>query len=278
MRVAIASIFFLNGASLGYSSLNSEGRSHASTTTSASSLAPAPPSPKPLCTADSEPASAASRFTSATSSSESSGRRLIATTGSMPYSRTFSTCFARFSQPISISRNVSACVAGFSSPPPPCMQSARTVATTTTVCGRSPAERQTMSMNFSMPMSDAKPDSVIRYSPSFRPSRSATIELLPCAMLANGAPCIRHGWPSSVWIRFGLIASFSTVVIAPAQRMSSAVTGLPSYVWPIVIEPSRRRRSAQVARQRQDRRHLGGGGDVEAGLARDAARPAAEAR
>ena len=85
-----------------------------------------------------------------------------------------------------------------------------------------------MSMNFSMPRSEPKPASVIRYSPSFLPARSAITELLPWAMLPNGPMCMKHGWPSSVWIRLGLSASFSSTVIAPAQPICSAVTGAPS--------------------------------------------------
>ena len=34
-------------------------------------------------------------------------------------------------------------------------------------------------------------------------------------MFANGPACIRQGWPSSVWIRFGLSASLSSTAIAP---------------------------------------------------------------
>ena len=44
---------------------------------------------------------------------------------------------------------------------PPCRRSALTVATMTTAAGRIPPWRQTMSMNFCMPMSAPKPDSVI---------------------------------------------------------------------------------------------------------------------
>ena len=76
------------------------------------------------------------------------------------------------------------------------------------------------------------------------PTRSATSELLPWAMFANGPQCIRHGWPSSVWIRFGLIASLSSTVIAPAAPRSSAVIGRPpSKECATVIRPSRSRRS-----------------------------------
>ena len=81
--------------------------------------------------------------------------------------------------------------------------------------------------SFSMPMSEPKPDSVITWSPSLSPIRSATSDELPCAMFANGPACIRQGWPSSVWIRFGLSASLRSTAMAPAAPRSSAVTGLP---------------------------------------------------
>ena len=54
------------------------------------------------------------------------------------------------------------------------------------------------------------------------------IELLACAMFPNGPAWISVGCPSSVWTRFGLIASFMITAIAPATRNSSAVTGVPS--------------------------------------------------
>ena len=63
-------------------------------------------------------------------------------------------------------------------------------------------------------------------------------------MLANGPACIRQGWPSSVWIRLGLSASFSNTAIAPAAPRSSAVTGVPPlYEWATVIAPRRWRKS-----------------------------------
>ena len=76
-----------------------------------------------------------------------------------------------------------------SAPPsgsPPWCLSAFTVATRTTALGVRLPTRQTMSMNFSMPMSAPNPDSVTTMSPSFRAIRSATSELLPWAMFANG--------------------------------------------------------------------------------------------
>ena len=88
-------------------------------------------------------------------------------------------CLARLAAPASIS----------AAPPsrlPPWCFSALTVATSTTALGRSSPMRHVMSKNFSIPMSDAKPDSVTTNSPSFSPTRSATSELLPWAMFANG--------------------------------------------------------------------------------------------
>ena len=65
-------------------------------------------------------------------------------------------------------------------------------------------------------------------------------------MFANGPQCIKHGWPSSVWIRFGLIASLSNTAIAPAAPRSSAVIALPpSKECATVIAPSRLRRSCK---------------------------------
>ena len=102
-----------------------------------------------------------------------------------------------------------------------------------------------MSTNFSKPMSAPKPLSVTIQSPSLRPSRSATSELLPCAMLANGPQWTSAGWPSSVCTRFGFSASLSSTVIEPAAPICSAVTGSPSKVEPTVIAPRRARRSAR---------------------------------
>ena len=133
----------------------------------------------------------------------------------------------RLAAPFSTAAMASAASTRGSSSMPPWCLSARTVATSTTALGAIPPLRQTMSKNFSIPMSEPKPDSVITYSPSFWPIRSATSDELPCAMLANGPACIRQGWPSSVWIRLGLSASFSSTVMAPAAPRSSAVTGLP---------------------------------------------------
>ena len=96
-------------------------------------------------------------------------------------------------------------------------------------------------------------------------------------MFANGPQCIRHGWPSSVWIRFGLSASLRSTAIAPAAPRSSAVTGSAA------VERVRDGDAAeppaqvlQVARDGHDRHHLARRRDVEPALARVAVRAAAE--
>ena len=111
--------------------------------------------------------------------------------------------------------------------------------------GWSPPSGATMCANFSKPMSAPKPLSVTTKSPSLSASRSATSELFPCAMLAKGPQWTSTGWPSSVWIRFGLIASFSRTAIEPAAPSCSAVTRSWSRVCATVIAPSRSRRSAR---------------------------------
>ena len=53
-------------------------------------------------------------------------------------------------------------------------------------------------------------------------SEVARTELQPCAMFANGPPCMMAGVPSIVCTRFGLMASLSKAVIAPSALMSFA--------------------------------------------------------
>ena len=78
-----------------------------------------------------------------------------------------------------------------------------------------------MSKNFSAPRSAPKPASVSTMSASERPSRVATSELQPWAMLPNGPPCTSAGPPSRVCTRLGRIASLSSRVIAPAALRSA---------------------------------------------------------
>ncbi len=100
-----------------------------------------------------------------------------------------------------------------------------------------------MSKNFSAPMSAPKPASVTRMSLPASAARSARIELLPWAMLANGPQWTKAGPPSSVCIRLGLRASFKRTAIEPATLRSSAVIGVPSFFVASTIRPSRARRS-----------------------------------
>ena len=107
--------------------------------------------------------------------------------------------------------------------------------------------------------------------------RSATTDELPCAMLPNGPACTRTGVFSSVCIRLGFSASRMITAMAPAPPISSAVTGVPfgRVADDDAAEPLAHLR--QRRGEREDRHHLAGGGDVEAGLARDAVQLAAEA-
>jgi len=70
------------------------------------------------------------------------------------------------------------------------------------------------------------------------------MELLPWAMLAKGPAWTKVGWPSSVCMRLGLMASFMSTIIAPAQPRSSAVTGSPDLLMPMIIRPRRLRMSS----------------------------------
>src|SRR3990172_4448961 len=92
------------------------------------------------------------------SSSVSEPKRLRATTGGFPSSRTLSTCFSRFSSPAATAA-ASGLVRSFLARPP-CILSARTVATRMTAAGSKPAVRHLMSKNFSAPRSQPKPASV----------------------------------------------------------------------------------------------------------------------
>ena len=113
---------------------------------------------------------------------------------------------------------------------PPCIFSARTVATITTASGLRPALRHLMLKNFSAPRSAPKPASVTVYSASLSAVLVASTLLQPWAMLANGPPWMKAGLFSSVCTRFGFSASFSSTVIAPSALRSAAVTGFLSRV------------------------------------------------
>ena len=100
-----------------------------------------------------------------------------------------------------------------------------------------------MWQNFSKPRSAPKPDSVTTTSAVFSAIRSAISELLACAMFAKGPACTNAGWPSRVWTRFGIRASLSRTVIAPAAWRSSAEIRRPSRAMATTMRPSLARRS-----------------------------------
>mmetsp|Transcript_7833 Transcript_7833/g.25103 ORF Transcript_7833/g.25103 Transcript_7833/m.25103 type:complete len:341 (-) Transcript_7833:461-1483(-) len=176
----------------------------------------------------------------------------MATTTWTPNLRRFSTCLTRLHTPRETSSVFSLVYAssswapGLTGGPPPCILSARMVATITAALGTRPDSRHFMLKNFSAPMSAPKPASVMTM-PSLPAScsatRSATIDELPMAMLAKGPACTRTGVPSSVCIIVGLIASFMSTVMAPAAPMSSAVTGSPDLDVATTMRPMRFRMS-----------------------------------
>mmetsp|Transcript_4788 Transcript_4788/g.16492 ORF Transcript_4788/g.16492 Transcript_4788/m.16492 type:complete len:219 (+) Transcript_4788:2884-3540(+) len=103
-----------------------------------------------------------------------------------------------------------------------------------------------MLTNFSSPMSAPNPASVTTNPPSptsLSATLSATMELLPCAMLANGPACTSTGVPSSVCISVGWIASFIITHRAPPMPRSSAVMGSSALDVPTTMLPSRSRMS-----------------------------------
>ena len=134
---------------------------------------------------------------------------------------------------------------------PPCILSARTVATSTTASGSNPALRHLMSMNFSPPRSEPNPASVTVYSASLRAVRVAVTELQPWAILANGPPWTKAGVFSSVCTMLGRIASFSKAVIGPGAIRSRAKTGSRPRVSATMMLPRRSLRSPRLsARQK----------------------------
>ena len=172
--------------------------------------------------------------------------------------------------------------AATSSPPstslatPPCILSARTVATTTAQAGARPLDRHLMSRNFSAPRSAPKPASVTANSPSASAVRVAITELQPCAILANGPPWISAGEPPSVCTRFGSTASASSAAIAPAASTSPAVTAWPAALRPTTMRPEPRDEVGRAVGEAQHRHHLARHGDVEAAVTRRAVNAAAE--
>ena len=192
----------------------------------ASSSAPAPPSAQWFariaftCTAV-QPL----RIT-ASSSSVSPVKWLMATTTGRPQPLMFSTCFRRFPMPFSTAWALGAPRASLGTPP--CIFRARTVATSTTASGEMFAWRHLMSMNFSAPRSAPKPASVTVYSLRCMASLVAMRLLQPWAMLPKGPPCTKAGLCSRVWTRLGLMASLRRAAMAPFTFRSAMVTGFLS--------------------------------------------------
>ncbi len=126
-----------------------------------------------------------------------------------------------------------------------------------------------ISMYFSAPRSAPKPASVTTMSASCMAVPVAIRELQPWAMFAKGPPCTNAGVPAMVWTRFGLMASFRSIVSAPSTPRSDTVTGgaivgvpegdAPPQPGPKVVE---------VRGEAEDRHDFRGDGDVEAVLPR----------
>ena len=110
------------------------------------------------------------------------------------------------------------------------------------------------------------------------PSGWRATELQPWAMLANGPPWTKAGLLSSVCTRFGQQRlgeerRHRAVGLEVARGDRPAVAGL--------ADDDRAEAAlevAEVAGEAEDRHHLGGDGDVEAGLARDSRSPGRRAR
>ena len=135
-----------------------------------------------------------------------------------------------------------------------------------------------MSKNFSAPMSAPKPASV-QTIVARREGEPIGQDRCCCRgrCCANGPEWTKAGAPSSVCSRFGLMASLSRTVIAPAHaevfggdRRAVVVVGRD--------HPAEGARAGpQVRRQREDGHDLRGDGDLPLGLARRAVRLAAQA-
>ena len=113
-----------------------------------------------LTSAANAPASIASRLTSSTSSLVSPGRRLTATTAGTPNVVIVFRWRRTLANPTSSACKLWARSTRGSSAIPQWCLIARTVVTSTAADGVSFPNRQTMSKNFSIPMSEPKPDSV----------------------------------------------------------------------------------------------------------------------
>ena len=124
----------------------------------ASSSAPAPPSAQWVQSIALTPLAAATCLIRAISASVSEVKRLIPTTTGTPKDFTFSICLTRLQHPSCNASRFS--LSKSSLVTPPCIFSARVVATITDASGAKPAARHLISKNFSAPKSAPNPASV----------------------------------------------------------------------------------------------------------------------
>ncbi len=151
---------------------------------------------------------------------------------------------------------------------PPCILSARTVATMTTAEGASPALTAFDVEELLRAQIGAEARLRSRHSrPARARSSSASTELQPWAMLAKGPPWTKAGVCSSVCTRFGWIASRSSTLIAPAAWICAAVTFFLAKSRATMMRARRSSRSASEVARQKIAITLGGDGDVEAVLA-----------
>mmetsp|Transcript_22467 Transcript_22467/g.53260 ORF Transcript_22467/g.53260 Transcript_22467/m.53260 type:complete len:289 (+) Transcript_22467:718-1584(+) len=160
-------------------------------------------------------------------------------------------CFWRLQHPLASSAQSSSTYSlakglpALTGGPPPCILSARTVATITAHLGLRPDSLHLILKNFSIPISAPNPASVTTNPSgptSLRAISSATTELFPVAMFAKGPAWTRTGVRSTVCINVGMRASFISTVNAPPQPRSSAVMGCLDLLYPMIIPPSFSRR------------------------------------
>src|SRR3989441_1178981 len=243
MSFAIVSTFSRIGRFSSYRGLNFAVRaSNSLSTASATATPPSPPFSHTSHSSTPTPSAAHSARTASSSASLSVRNRLRATTTGTPNFFTFRMWRRTFAAPRFTASTSALPSASFLTPP--CILSARTVATTIAASGTRPAMRHLMSKNFSAPKSAPNPASVRTTSHSARASLVATTELQPWAMFPNGPQWMNAGPPSSVCTRLGLIASLSSSVMAPWAFRSLARTGCLSDVSPTMIRARRCSRSS----------------------------------
>src|SRR3989449_863487 len=240
---AMVSIFSRIGRFSSYSGLNFALRASSSlSTASATATPPSPPFSHTSHSSTPTPSAAHSARTASSSASVSVMNRLRATTTGTPNFFTLRMWRRTFVAPRFTASTSAFPSASFFTPP--CILSARTVATTIAASGLRPAMRHLMSKNFSAPKSAPNPASVRTTTHRVRASLVATTELQPWAMFPNDPQWMKAGPPSSVWTKLGLIASLSSSVMAPWAFRSLARTGFLSGVSPTMMRARRCSRSS----------------------------------